>query len=164
METHRPRMNERQVKYLTGLSSMVKPSFSTVESARAGVGACEENWDSVPGSSRVMKDPTPMMERPAQVWNGAGNRGEGEKERREMGEKKKERKEKNAGRGEKCHINMPSTENRLPPRGTMANRTGTRISRPTFVSGLGKGRFRLTPWAHTPYWRVLGVEKVEKGI
>jgi hypothetical protein len=63
IETHRPRMNERHVKYLTGLSSMVRSSFSAVvESAREGVGAWEENWDSSAGFLRlVIKLETPMM-------------------------------------------------------------------------------------------------------
>lgn len=40
METHRPRMKERHVRYLTGLSSRVRLSFSAVvESAREGVAA-----------------------------------------------------------------------------------------------------------------------------
>jgi hypothetical protein len=64
MDTYRPRMNERQVRYWTGLSSIMPSSFSTVESARAGVGACEENRDSEPGLNRAMRFPTPIVNRP----------------------------------------------------------------------------------------------------
>lgn len=63
METHRPRMKERHVRYLTGLSSRVRLSFSAVvESAREGVAAWEENCDSVAfGLILSMKLETPMM-------------------------------------------------------------------------------------------------------
>lgn len=66
METHRPRMNDRQVRYLTGLSSRVRLSFSTVvESARAGVAAWEENWDSAfPDLILSIKVETPIFNRP----------------------------------------------------------------------------------------------------
>ena len=62
METHRPRMNDRQVKYLTGLSSMVMSSFSRVESARGGVGAWEEKGEeSGAALDRLNMPPLPMM-------------------------------------------------------------------------------------------------------
>jgi hypothetical protein len=63
METHRPRMKERHVRYLTGLSSRVMLSFSMqVESAREGVAACEENWDSdLAGLTRSIKEEIPIV-------------------------------------------------------------------------------------------------------
>lgn len=62
IETHRPRMNDRQVRYLTGLSSRVRLSFSAeVESARAGVAACEEKGDSFAGLILSIKEETPIL-------------------------------------------------------------------------------------------------------
>lgn len=62
METHKPRMKERHVKYLTGLLSSIASFFSTVESDRAGVAAWEENCDSATeGLIFDMMFPKPMM-------------------------------------------------------------------------------------------------------
>jgi hypothetical protein len=63
IDTHRPRMKDRHVRYLTGLSSRVRLSFSAVvESAREGVAAWEENCESAfPGLILSIKVETPMM-------------------------------------------------------------------------------------------------------
>ena len=51
------------MRYLTGLSSRVMLSFSMqVESAREGVAACEENWDSdLAGLTRSIKEEIPIV-------------------------------------------------------------------------------------------------------
>lgn len=107
IETHKPRMNERQVRYLTGLSSMVRLSFFSrleVESARAGVGACEEkeDLDSPAGRILAIKLPTAIVKREYDAGSQNGGR-EGdvreEKRRRKENKKKKKKKTSRKGRG-----------------------------------------------------------------
>lgn len=60
MDTTIPRMNDRHVRYLTGLSSMMPLSFSAIESVLEGVVACECSCCSALGLKRPLMS-TPMM-------------------------------------------------------------------------------------------------------
>jgi hypothetical protein len=63
--------------------------------------------------------------------------------------KEKKRLRARQGKGANKYHETWLAENRTPPWGTMADKTGARISRPTFV---GMGRREISsPWAHTPY-------------